>query len=338
MPIYLSDADVRSLVMPDDCAAIIEKLCLDDAGGMAEQTPTTELHLLRGPFRVKVGGAYGFNSYGLKAYLGNAGYRVFVWDLDEGFQGIVEAFELTEMRTGAVSAVATRYLARPDAGTLGIIGTGREARSQLEAISRVRKLTSVKAYSRSTENRAAYAKEMSERLGLDVRPVEAAEECVRGSDIVVTITSANDPVLKGDWLSEGAFVCGVGATGVYRRELDEDAVARAEVVVVESLPVAEAECGDLMYAVARGKLRWNRVVELKDIVSGRVAARSGPAAITLFDSIGTGAQDVAIAPGRGDRERGDPQGAGGRRGRGAGDPASDHTQAVEVGCSGERAS
>jgi ornithine cyclodeaminase/alanine dehydrogenase-like protein (mu-crystallin family) len=295
MPIYLSDADVRRLLTPDECAAIIEKLCLDDAGGMAEQTPTTELHLPRGPFRVKVGGAYGFNSYGLKAYLGNAGYRVFVWDLEEGFAGVVEAFELTELRTGAVSAVAAKHLARPDAQTLGIIGTGREARSQLDAVSRVRKLKQVRAFSRNEENRATYAKEMSERLGLNVEPVDSAEACVRDADIVLTITSANEPVLKGEWIADGAFVCGVGATGVYRRELDEQTVARAELVVVESLPVAEAECGDLIFAVSRGRLRWNQVVELKDVVSGRVPARSSPHAITLFDSIGTGAQDVAIA-------------------------------------------
>jgi ornithine cyclodeaminase/alanine dehydrogenase-like protein (mu-crystallin family) len=295
MPVYLSDADVRSLLSPDDCAEIIEKLCVDEAAGMAEQTPTTELHLPRGPFRVKVGGAYGFNAYGLKAYLGNAGYRVFVWDLDAGFLGLVEAFELTELRTGAVSAVAAKYLARPGAQILGIIGSGREARSQLEAVSRVRKLTKVRAYSRSEENRNTYAREMSQRLGLDVQAVATAEECVRDADIVLTITSANEPVLKGEWIAEGAFVCGVGATGVYRRELDEDAVGRAEVVVVESLPVAQTECGDLMYAVARGRLRWNQVVELKDVVCGRVPSRSGHGAITLFDSIGTGAQDVAIA-------------------------------------------
>jgi alanine dehydrogenase len=295
MPIYLSDKDVSSLVTPDDCAEIIEKLCLDEANGMTEQTETTELHLPKGPFRVKVGGAYGFNSFGLKAYLGNAGYRVLVYDLDTGFEGFVEAFGMTEMRTGAVSAVAAKYLARPDATTLGIIGTGREARAQLDAVSRIRKLTRVKAYSRSPENRTAYAKEMSERLHLDVEAVDSAEACVRDSDIVLTITSANDPVLSGAWLAEGTFVCGVGATGVYRRELDEETVARARMVVVESMPVAEAECGDLIYAVGRGKLRWSQVHELKDVVSGAIAARKDPRDITLFDSIGTGAQDVAIA-------------------------------------------
>ncbi len=294
-PIYLSDSDVRDLITPDDCVAAIEKLCRDDAQGLAEQPETTELHLPKGPFRVKVGGAYGFNSYGLKAYLGDAGYRVFVYDLETGFAGIVEAFGMTEMRTGAVSAVATRYLARTDAETLGIIGTGREARAQLEALSRIRRLRKVKAYSRSSENRNAYAIEMSRKLGLDVKPVESAEECVRNSDIVLTITSANDPVVKGEWLSEGSFVCGVGATGVYRRELDEEAVGRADMVVVESRAVAEAECGDLIYATLRGRLRWNQVIELKDVVSGRVPRSADPGAIIVFDSIGTGAEDVAIA-------------------------------------------
>lgn len=294
-PIYLTDADVGALLTPDDCAEIVEKLCLDDAQGQVEQLTTSELHLPKGAFRVKIGGAYGFNSYGFKAYLGNAGYRVFVYDLDGGFAGLVEAFQMTEMRTGAVSAVAAKYMARPHAETLGIIGSGREARAQLDAVSRVRRLRKVKAYSRSAENRTAYAREMSERLSLDVEPVDTAEACVRDSDIVLTITSANEPVLQAEWLAAGCFVCGVGATGLYRRELDEDTVVRAGLVVIESLPVAQSECGDLIYAVARGKLRWNQVVELKDVVSGRVAVPGDEDAITLFDSIGTGAQDVAIA-------------------------------------------
>jgi ornithine cyclodeaminase/alanine dehydrogenase-like protein (mu-crystallin family) len=191
--------------------------------------------------------------------------------------------------------VAAKYLARPDATTLGIVGTGREARAQLTALAAVRKLTKVKAFSRNAQNREAYAREMSERLKLDIEPVDSAEACVRDSDMVVTITSANEPVVSGEWLSEGTFVCGVGATGMYRRELDEVAVARAKTVVVESMPVAQGECGELIYAASRGKLRWSQVHELKDIVSGRIAAREHESDITLFDSIGTGAQDVAVA-------------------------------------------
>lgn len=295
MPLYVTDAEIQVLVSANDAARVIEDLFRDEAQGLTEQKPTTELRLPSGVFRVKVGGAYGSGSYGLKAYLGNAGYRVFVYDLEKGFEGLVEAYDLTELRTGAVSAVAAKYLARPNSEVLGIIGTGREARAQLRAISKVRKLRQAKAYSRSTENRETYAAQMTAELGFEVLAVSSAEECVRNSDIVLTITSANEPVLDGSWLASGTFVCGVGATGPYRRELDELTVGRASIVVVENMPTAVDECGELIHAVGRGKLRWNLVRELKDIVSGLIPARKSEEEITLFTSVGTGAEDVAMA-------------------------------------------
>ena len=192
MPLYITDEEARSLVSVEDAAGIIERLFLDEANGLAEQTPTTELHIPKSMFRMKVGGVYGSGSYGFKAYLGNAGYRVFVYSLESGFEGLVEAYDLTEIRTGAVSAVATKYMAREDAETLGILGTGREARAQLRAVSRVRALRHAKAWSRNPDNRVTYAKEMSAELGVEVVPVETAEEAVRDSDIVLTITSARN--------------------------------------------------------------------------------------------------------------------------------------------------
>jgi ornithine cyclodeaminase len=246
-------------------------------------------------FRVKVGGAYGSGAYGLKAYLGNAGYRVFVYGTETGFEGLVEAYDLTELRTGAVSAVATKYMAREDAETLGILGTGREARAQLRAVSRVRKLRRVKAWSRAAENRAAYAQEMAAELGIAVVPVDDAETCVRDSDIVLTITSANEPIFEGAWLAPGTFVCGVGATGPQRRELDDDAVGNAALVVVEHFETARQECGELIHAVADSRLHWDSIRELKDVVSGATPGRHFERDITLFTSVGTGAEDVAMA-------------------------------------------
>lgn len=293
-PLYLNDADIQALVSPQECAEVIEDLFQQEARGDAEQTPTVELHLpKRGPFRVKVGGVYGANAYGLKAYLGSAGYRVFVYDLDEGFLGLVEAFKLTEVRTGAVSAVATKHMSRPNAANLGIIGTGREARAQLRALAGVRPLKAVKAYSRSVENREAYAAEMSKELGITVTPVATAKEALQGADILVTMTSANDPVLEGADLEPGTLVCCVGATGARRRELDDAAVQRAQAVVVEHLPLAELECGELIHAAGNGLFDWSRVSEIKDVVGGKTAVDTS--AINLFTSIGTGAEDVAVA-------------------------------------------
>jgi alanine dehydrogenase len=295
LPLYVTDAEVRDLVTVEDSARIIEGLFQDEAHGLTEQKPTTELRLPKSIFRVKVGGAYGSGAYGLKAYLGNAGYRVFVYGTETGFEGLVEAFELTELRTGAVSAVATKYLAREDAETLGILGTGREARAQLRAVSGVRKLRRVKAWSRSAENRDAYAKEMSAALDIEVVAVNSAETCARDSDIVLTITSANEPILDGSWLAPGTFVCGVGATGPQRRELDDEALSRASLVVVEHMTTAREECGELMHAVEQGCLRWDAVCELKDVVSGAIPGRKSADDVTLFTSVGTGAEDVAMA-------------------------------------------
>jgi ornithine cyclodeaminase len=295
VPLYITDEQARDLVTVDEAARIIEDLFLDEGKGLAEQTPTTELHVPKSMFRMKVGGAYGSGFYGFKAYLGNAGYRVFVYGIESGFEGLVEAYDLTELRTGAVSAVATKYMAREDAETLGILGTGREARAQLRAVSRVRKLRRVKAWSRSADNRAVYAKEMSAELGVEVVPVETAEAAVRDSDIVLTITSANEPILDGMWLAQGTFVCGVGATGPVRRELDDDAVSAAALVVVEHFETAKQECGELMHAVAERRLHWDTVRELKDVVSGAVPGRKHELDITLFTSVGTGAEDVAMA-------------------------------------------
>lgn len=119
--------------------------------------------------------------------------------------------------------------------------------------------------------------------------------CLRGSDIVVTMTSANDPVLNGGDIEAGAFVCCVGATGPHRRELDDEAVSRAAFIAVEHLPLAQLECAELIHAAGRGALHWGLVRELKDVVSGAMQSRRSPSDINLFTSIGTGAEDVAVA-------------------------------------------
>lgn len=292
---YVRDAECRDLISPSECVQVIEDLFRDEAKGLVENHPTTELSLPKGVFRLKAGGTYGLNTFGFKAYPAGGRYTIYVYDLDTGLDGVVEARALTEARTGAVSAVGTKHLARPDSSTLGIIGTGREAKSQLTYLAHAMPLRSVKAYSRSAENREAFATEMSAKLGIEVLPVETARECVSDVDIVTTITNANSPVMEGAWLAPGTHINAVGATTPNRRELDVEAVARANTIVVEHLPQAKEECGELLTAIAEGKLTWTDVRELKDIVSGEITGRQSESDITLFDTIGVGAEDVAIA-------------------------------------------
>ena len=295
MVLYLNNTEVRALVGVQEAAARIEELFQQEAQGDVVNRPTTELPLPRGFFRLKAGMTPGFGSYGFKAY-GTGRYTVFVYNIENNaLEGIVDAYALTEIRTAAVSAVGAKFMARPESSTLGIIGTGREARAQVPAICSTLPITSVKAYSRNPEHRELFACEMSEKLGLPVVAVDSGEACVRGCDVVVTMTNARDPVLAGAWLSPGTFVCAVGATTPERRELDEEAIRRAGTIAVEHLPQAEAECGELRYSVERGDLEWSRVTELKDIVSGRIPGRKTAAEITLFDTIGIGSEDVALA-------------------------------------------
>jgi alanine dehydrogenase len=295
MVLYLDDADVERLMPLDEATDRIEELFVEEWKGQVHHRPTTELPLTRGFFRLKAGAVYGLNSYGFKAY-GTGRYIVFVYSLENNaLYGIVEAHRLTEIRTGAVTAVGVRHMARPDARTLAIIGTGREARTQVPAVCVARSIDSVRAFSRNPEKRERFAEEMRAKLRIDVRAVSSAEACVRDADIVVTMTNARDPVLEGDWLAGGTFVCGVGATTPERRELDVEAVARAGTIVVEHRPQAEAECGELREAARQGRLNWSDVRELKEIVGGGIPGRRSAEEITLFDTIGVGSEDVALA-------------------------------------------
>jgi len=299
MPLYLDNETVQALVSPAEAADVIDQLFADEAKGLVQNKPTTELDIPGGFFRLKAGVTQGVGSYGFKAYGAvkrPSRYIVFVYSLETGYlEGIVEAFKLTEIRTGAVSAVGVRHMARPDARSLGIIGSGREARQQLTALAAERKLSGVKVYSRSAEKREGYAAEMTAKLGIPVTAVATAEAAVRDVDMLVTITGANEPVMSGAWLSPGTFICAVGATTPNRRELDEEAVGRCGTIVVEHLPQASTECGELLAAAKVGLLDWGKVVELKQVAGGLTPGRRSADEINLFDTIGTGAEDIAIA-------------------------------------------
>ena len=216
---------------------------------------------------------------------------------------IVEANRLGQLRTGAATGVATRFMSRPDAATVGVIGSGFQARTQLEAVSKVRELTSAKVYSRNPDGRSAYASEMSDRLGLDVTPVDSAQASVEGADIVITITSSRTPVLLGEWLEPGVHVNAVGGADPYVTELDDAAVQRADLIVVDDRAQAKIESGELMMTAGRGLVLWEQMRELWELVSGFSAkpARQRPEDVTLFKSLGMALWDIATAKAAYDR-------------------------------------
>lgn len=302
MAIFLTNQEVRSLLPMADCVDLIERVFQDEAAGKSKTLPRQHIPLPVGFHRTISGVAEGFGVYGMKTYGAvrkegwkKTRYLVILFSLETGLiEAIMEARDIGQIRTGAVAGLATRLLARQDAHTVGIIGTGWEARSQIEAMSAVRDITLVKAYSRSPENRLTFADEMRETLGLNVEPVERAEDAARDVDIFITITSADDPIVDGTWIASGTHINAVGATTPGRRELDVESVRRTDIVVVEQLEQAQADAAELFTAVNEGALNWEDVVLLSDLVSGKTIERSA-STITQFNSLGVATEDLAAA-------------------------------------------
>ena len=186
---------------------------------------------------------------------------------------------ITEMRTAAVSAVATKLLARTEAKTLTILGSGVQARSHLEALQRVRSFIEVRVCSPRNAERFARA--------FNVRSVHSTEEAVRGADVIVVATSAITPVLRGEWLAPGAHINAVGATRPNWRELDDEVLSRST-IYVESREPALKESGDV---IAAGK----DLIEIGEVIAGKETGRKSDDQITLFKSVGVAAEDIAAA-------------------------------------------
>jgi ornithine cyclodeaminase/alanine dehydrogenase-like protein (mu-crystallin family) len=186
-------------------------------------------------------------------------------------------------------------MARPDASVAAVIGSGYQAETQLEAIAAVRKLRSARVFSRTPDKRADFATKMSAKLGIEVRPAASAADCVRGADIVVTITNASEPVLTGDMLAPGMHINAAGSNSWLRRELDKATVAKCGVVAVDDIDQAKTECGELMRAAETGHFSWDRALQIDRIVAGDTAGRRGADEITLFESQGIALEDIAVA-------------------------------------------
>jgi ornithine cyclodeaminase/alanine dehydrogenase-like protein (mu-crystallin family) len=233
--------------------------------------------------------------------LGLAGVKSYAW-LPDGtpfvvvlfdteraeLAAVIEADKLGQLRTGAASGVACKYLAKPDARTLGIIGCGWQAESQVACIREALPgIERVVAYCRTEKSLRAFCKKVGAEPGESHR--DAA-----GQDVVVTVTTSRDPVLRGEWLQPGALVCAVGANDRRARELDNVVLERAVFVCCDSVEQARLESGDLIEPIERGVLDWLEVHEFQEVVAGELAGRSTPDDIVLFKSNGIAAWDVAI--------------------------------------------
>ena len=293
MPLFLREADVEELLGPADAVEVVEACFGRIARGAVENRPRSRLGLEHGLLNVMAAADLELQRAAVKTYVGFAEGTRFVVALFAAdgpeLLALIEADRLGRLRTGAASAVAARRLAKPGARTLGLIGTGWQAESQLACLrAALPGLERVVAFSRDAARLEAFCKRF------DCEPAEYNKDAAE-QDVVVTITTSRDPVLRGEWLRPGALVCAAGANRVEARELDNAVLERATFVCCDSLEQAKLEAGDLVEPVERGVLDWLEVHELAEVVGGETTGRQHDDDIVLFKSTGIAAEDVAAA-------------------------------------------
>jgi alanine dehydrogenase len=291
VPLFLTEADVEALLTPADALEAIEACFRRLAAGEVENRPRDRLRLEEGRLAVMAASDLELGAAGVKTYAAfgsGARFAVVLFAADRPeVLALIEADKLGQLRTGAASGVAAKYLAREGAASLGIIGCGWQAESQVASIREaVPTIERVVAYCRTEKSLQRFCRKVKAEAGESHRDPA-------GQDIVVTATTSPDPVLRGEWLQPGALVCAIGANVPQHRELDNVVLERAAFVCCDSLEQARRESGDLIEPVEQGVLDWLEVHELQEVVAGEVDGRGSADDVVVFKSNGLAAWDVA---------------------------------------------
>ena len=299
MALFLRESDVEQLLTMKTTLELIERVHREYSTGNAIDVPRERTRLPKAALHILQGAVPSANIFGYKAYTSSREairFLVYGFDAERGnLDVVVEANHLGMMRTGAAGGVAAKWLARADAKVAGVFGSGWQAQGQIEALAHVRKLERVKVFSRNAEKLAKFCEQMRARLSIDVVPAASAEETVKGSDIVVTITTSATPVFSGEWVGPGTHINAAGSNSLLRREIDEETVRKCHVVTVDSRPSAMKEAGDLLPALEKGRLHSGALTEIGEVIAGTRPGRTAPEQITLFESQGMAMQDLIIA-------------------------------------------
>lgn len=299
MALFLSESDVKKLLTVEMALQAVESAHRDLALGLAQDTPRARSRLPQTALHILQGALPAQGVLGYKAYTSNRSgnrFLVHIFDAASGeLRGVLEADFLGMMRTGAASGVAAKALARPDSRVAGVFGAGWQAEGHVRAICAALPLQKVKVFSRHADKLQAFCQRLSEATGVAVVPAGSAEETVRGSDLLGTVTSAALPLFAAEWLEPGTHINAAGSNALIRQELSEATLKRCEVICVDSVPTALAEAGDLLPLLEKGRLHPRQLLELGDVLIGRRQGRLSAEQITVFESQGMAIQDLALA-------------------------------------------
>jgi ornithine cyclodeaminase/alanine dehydrogenase-like protein (mu-crystallin family) len=297
--LLLTEDEVRHLLTMDMALSAVEeglrKMALDEVQNIPRarsQTDHVMLHVLSAS--AKTLGYMGYKSYSTSRK--GTHFHVGLYDGKSGAMlALIHADYLGQVRTGAASGVATQYMARPDSTEVGLFGSGKQARTQLQAVCRVRKVRRVQLYSPNEERRRQFAQEMSRLCDVEIEPVPRPEMAAEDKDIVITATSSREPVLNGNWIAEGTHMNVIGSNFLGKAEVDAVAVRRCDSIVVDSKDQARIEAGDFVQPLEDGSIHWSDIHELGQVIVGRFTGRAHPQDVTMFKSLGIAIEDVAVA-------------------------------------------
>jgi ornithine cyclodeaminase/alanine dehydrogenase-like protein (mu-crystallin family) len=301
MALYLTEEDVGRHLTMEGCIEAVEQAFRQWALGQADCRPRARAAIPGAMLHSLSAGSATWERLAAKVYATSREGARFVVLLFDGrsseLLAVIEADRLGQTRTGAATGVATRRLARADARSLAIVGTGWQARGQAQAVATVRRLQAIRAFGRDPDRLAEFRRATEAACGVAVTPCSSIEEALEGADVVVTATSSGTPVVRGAWLRPGMHLNAVGSNRAERRELDDESVRRCDLIVVDSIEQARLEAGDLQAPGTGpdGTAGLARAVELKDVLGGAHPGRRDDREVTLFKSLGVGLEDLAAA-------------------------------------------
>ncbi len=299
MPLFLTENDVKQVLTIEMAMAGVESAHRDLSLGQALDTPRARSRLPQTVLHILQGALPAQGVLGYKAYTSNRSgnrFLVHLFDAASGsLRGIVEADYLGMVRTGAASGLAAKWLARPDASVAGVFGTGWQAEGHVRALCAALPLELIKVCGRNAEKTANFCARMAEMTGVRVMPAQNPEDAVRESDVIGTVTTASQPLFDAAWLNEGVHINAAGSNALIRQELSEATLRRCELIVVDSVPAALAEAGDLLPLLEKGRLHPRQLVELGDVLTMRHPGRTAAGQVSVFESQGMAIQDLAVA-------------------------------------------
>ena len=299
MALIVREKEVRDLLSMRDTVAVLEDAFHAQSQELVKNQPRMRLPFANGVLTILAASAPPFGVVGFKTYTSfrqGVRYVVMLFSAKNGeLLAIIEADHLGAMRTGGTSAVATKYLARQDAQKVGLIGAGQQAVTQLMGVCAVRSVSSVKVYSRRQPERELFCHEMSRLMNIEVISVNDARTVVEDADILITATTARDPVMHGEWLKPGCHINAIGSNWPQRRELDLSTLHRSMLIATDSFEQAYREAGDFVIPAEEKLFQWERVQDLYEIVSGEGQQRETPDEITLYKGLGIALEDVVTA-------------------------------------------